>query len=127
MTLFTQDLSRCTGASAVHKRLADAYETRVHETHKALDWLAGSPDRSVQAIKTALNEESDIAAAREVANHLSNNTSDLIVLGVGGSSLGAQALGQIAYWGTQAYAPRQGSPRVRFVDNLDGATFATML
>lgn len=127
MTLFTQDLSQATGARAANKRLADAYEKRVHETHKAIDWVANSPDRSLQAIRTALSEESDLAAAREIAHHLSNNTSELIVLGVGGSSLGAQALGQIAYWGTQAYAPRQGSPRVRFVDNLDGATFATLL
>ncbi|MBI1214067.1 MAG: glucose-6-phosphate isomerase [Alphaproteobacteria bacterium] len=127
MTLFTQDLSLCTGATAVNKRLAEAYEKRVHETHKALDWLANSPDRSLQAVKAALNDESDVAAAREVAGHLSNNTSDLIVLGVGGSSLGAQALGQIAYWGTQAYQPRQGTPRVHFLDNLDGSTFASLL
>jgi glucose-6-phosphate isomerase len=127
MTLFTQDLSHATGANAANKRLAEAYEKRVHETHKALDWLANSPDRSLQAIRTVLNDESDITAAREVAAHLNNNTSDLIVLGVGGSSLGAQALGQVAYWGTQAYQPRQGSPRVRFLDNLDGASFATLL
>lgn len=127
MTLFTQDLSFATGATAANKRLAEAYEKRVHETHKALDWIANSPDRSLQAIKTALNDDSDIAAAREVAAHLNNNTSDLIVLGVGGSSLGGQALGQVAYWGTQAYSPRQGSPRLRFLDNLDGSTFAALL
>src|SRR5260221_70904 len=102
MTLFTQDLSLATGATAANKRLAEAYEKRVHETHKALDWVANSPDRSLAAIKASLNETSNIAAVREVAAHLANNTSDLIVLGVGGSSLGAQALGQIAYWGTQA-------------------------
>jgi glucose-6-phosphate isomerase len=127
MTLFTQDLSLATGAKAVHKRLAEAYEKRVHETHKALDWVANSPDRSLAAIKASLNDTSDLAAVREVATHLANNTSDLIVLGVGGSSLGGQALGQVAYWGTQAYSPREGSPRIRFVDNLDGATFATLL
>jgi glucose-6-phosphate isomerase len=127
MTLFTQDLSLCTGATAAHKALAEAYEKRVHETHKAVDWLANSPDRSLAAIKASLSAESDIDAVREVARHLTNNTSDLIVLGVGGSSLGAQALGQVAYWGTQAYSPRDGSPRVRFLDNLDGASFATVL
>jgi glucose-6-phosphate isomerase len=127
MTLFTQDLSLATGATAANKRLAEAYEVRVRETHKALDWLANSPDRSLAAIKASLAAESDLDAARDVARHLSNNTSDLIVLGVGGSSLGAQALGQIAYWGTQAYAPREAAPRLRFLDNLDGATFATLL
>src|SRR5258708_2939314 len=127
MTLFTQDLSLCTGAAATHKRLGEAYEKRVHETHKALDWLTNSPDRSLAALKASVNGESDVDAAREVARRLVNNTRDLIVLGVGGSSLGAQALGQVAYWGTQAYTPREGAPRIRFLDNLDGATFATLL
>jgi len=127
MTLFTQDLSLCTGAAASNKRLAEAYERRVHETHKAIDWLANAPDRSLAALKASLAAESDVDAAREIAAHLKNNTSDLIIFGVGGSSLGAQALCQVAYWGTQAYTPRDGNPRVRFLDNLDGASFATLM
>ena len=112
MTLFVQDLSLCTGAGAANKKLADAYEKRVHETHKPLDWVANSSDKSLRALRASLTDEGDIDAAREVARHLANNTSDLLVLGTGGSSLGAQALAQIAYWGTQAYAPREGAPRM---------------
>ena len=73
MTLFTQDLSHCTGAGAANKKLAAAYERRIHETARALEWLADSPDPSLAALKSSLTAERDLDAAREIARHLTNN------------------------------------------------------
>src|SRR5690606_37788870 len=42
------------------------------------------------------------------------------IFGIGGSSLGAQAIAQLTGWGTQAQKQKQGEgPRIRIMDNLD--------
>lgn len=69
----------------------------------------------------------DLAPARDIAAHLSKDTSDLIVLGTGGSSLGAQALVQLTGWGTPGFVTPEGRPRLHFFDNLDALTMAAAL
>jgi glucose-6-phosphate isomerase len=52
---------------------------------------------------------------------------DVVVLGIGGSSLGAQALAQVMGWGTLADAPPAGRPNVYFPENLDGLALEGLL
>ena len=76
-------------------------------------------------------ERTDLDDMAAVADHLLQNTEDLFVLGIGGSSLGAQALAQIAGWGTQAYRPAtlaSGHPtRFHFLENPDAPTMSAAL
>lgn len=69
----------------------------------------------------------DLGSIEALAMGLCDGASDILVFGIGGSSLGAQALGQIAGWGTPAYRPAAGKPAVHIVENLDGQTLQGLL
>lgn len=69
----------------------------------------------------------DLAPIGALARALCNGVSDLLVFGIGGSSLGAQALGQLAGWGTPAYRPGPGKPAIHIVENLDGPSLYGLL
>lgn len=123
MTLFSHDTS---AALASQPALKSAFDKRQAEARDALTHWRQADDANFAAIRRSLTV-GNLDAARKVAAHLSNNTTDVVLLGIGGSSLGAQALTQLAFWGTPGYAPREGHPRLHIVDNLDGATFAALL
>jgi glucose-6-phosphate isomerase len=114
-------------ALAAHEGVRAAYDKRLPDARKALDHWRTTDDPNFVALRRSLEADRGLAAAREVVAHLSKDTTDVVVLGIGGSSLGAQTLAQLAYWGTPAYAPREDAPRLHIVDNLDGSTFATLL
>lgn len=64
----------------------------------------------------------DLAEIREAAAFLADGADDVLILGTGGSSLGAQALAQLAGW--QVPGCRLGQrPRLHFFDNLDPVCF----
>jgi len=68
----------------------------------------------------------DIAAILSLARLLRENTTDVVFLGTGGSSLGGQTLAQLA----DHMVPGLGllrQPRLHFMDNLDPDTFAALL
>jgi glucose-6-phosphate isomerase len=68
----------------------------------------------------------DIAPILGYARLLRENTTDVVFLGTGGSSLGGQTLAQLAGHAVPALgALRQ--PRLHFIDNLDPGTFEAML
>jgi glucose-6-phosphate isomerase len=94
------------------------YEAALEEAVTALDALLGA--REKLELLTILEREDDIAAAEKVADALKNGTSELLVLGTGGSALGGRAMADLFPLGTVA-------PRVRFLDNLDHHTFEALL
>jgi glucose-6-phosphate isomerase len=113
---------------------AEAHDAAVKKTEDALFWLIeqrrtgalGAPSIESRAkhagameLLTIVEREDDIAAGAVVADALKRDTSDVFVLGTGGSSLGAQALAELS--------TDQRRPRVRFFDNLDAATFERAL
>ena len=63
----------------------------------------------------------DLDKAGEAADNLSHNTSDICILGIGGSSLGGQAIADLAR------GRAQRKPRVHFLDNPDPFTFDAAL
>jgi glucose-6-phosphate isomerase len=93
-----------------------AYRAALDEAGKALDWLRAShADGSIE-ILTVPAREHDLQAARPVAEKLGQGATDILVFGIGGSSLGGQALAQLR-------APETNAPRVTFIDNPDPWTF----
>ena len=113
-------------ALAAHAGLKAAFERRAGEARDGLAHWRTSPNRNFAAIRRSV-EGDDLGAAKEVVEHLMKNATDVIVLGIGGSSLGAQTLAQLAFWGTPAYAPRPGAPRLHIIDGIDSAVFRTLL
>ena len=67
----------------------------------------------------------DLPDLREMAADISAAFARVIVMGTGGSSLGAQVLAQIHGWGTP---PGQSKgPQLVFADNLDATSMAALL
>ncbi len=66
----------------------------------------------------------DIVAAEAAMGALMDGAQCIVFLGTGGSSLGGQALAQLAGWNLPggADAAQRARPRIRFYDNLDAVT-----
>lgn len=124
MTPFSHDF---TAALAANAALKAAFERRLAEARQGLDHWRTTQSPQFAAIRRSVEGAEDLAAAKPVVDHLTKNTTDLVLLGTGGSSLGAQTLAQIAFWGTPAYAPRVGGARLFIVDGLDGGVFRSRL
>lgn len=69
----------------------------------------------------------DLKPVKQAASRLRKGASDVVFLGTGGSSLGGQALAQLADYGVPGLGRFAGEPRVHFLDNLDPETFAAFL
>src|SRR3954454_21237643 len=69
----------------------------------------------------------DIATLLGYATLLRDNTTDVIFLGTGGSSLGGQTLAQLAGYAVPGVGALRDPPRIHFMDNLDPESYATML
>ena len=69
----------------------------------------------------------DLDAIAKAAVRLRAGATDVVVLGVGGSSLGGQTLAQLAGVGVRGIEALRKGPRLHFLDNLDPATYAVLL
>ncbi|MFO0474166.1 MAG: glucose-6-phosphate isomerase [Alphaproteobacteria bacterium] len=120
---FQQDLDPALALPA----LRAAFDARRPHAHAALrDWLA-SQDPRVRAFRRSLERDDDLAPADAIVQHLRNDAKDIVVLGTGGSSLGAQAIAQLSFWGTPGASAARATPRLHMFDNLDGHTFRHFL
>src|SRR5690242_10891877 len=68
-------------------------------------------------------QRDDLAALANVADEFRRRFDHVLVLGIGGSSLGGQTLCALA---DQGFGPRPGAPRLDFMDNIDPQTFAAL-
>ena len=98
---------------------AAAHDFAVKKAEDAIFWLIEQRRTGALELLSIVEREDDLVAAAAVAETLRKDTSEIFVLGVGGSSLGAQALAELA-------AP-DAKPRVRYFDNLDPATWEAAL
>ena len=69
----------------------------------------------------------DLDEIAQAAARLRADASDIVMLGTGGSSLGGQTLAALADIGVRGAEAFRAPPRMHFMDNLDPATFATLL
>ncbi len=115
---YIQDISATIGKGGLSQAQFDA---ALAATEPALEQLrAQHADGSLPMLQMPAHR-SDIADMERITAHLSKNATDVVILGIGGSSLGAKALAQLAFDATPA--ARQTTPRVRFFENLDANTF----
>ena len=102
-----------------------AFDAALGEAEAALSWLRDAHASGALPLLRVPARTDDLARIDEVAEHLLNNTTDLVIFGIGGSALGAQALAQLTGWGTQAH--RQKGVNIHIPDNLDAATMDAVL
>jgi glucose-6-phosphate isomerase len=111
----------------LHGVSEQVFNASLKRTEDALDWLhAGYADGSLPHLKIP-EERADIAAIENAAKRLREGASDVVFLGVGGSSLGGQTLLQLAGHNVPGISTLRDKPRLHFLDNLDPLTFEEML
>src|SRR5215471_16465088 len=94
---------------------------------EALDWLrARHADGGLPLLRVPA-ERSDLPAIEAAAGRLRPGVSDVVFLGTGGSSLGGQALAQLAGHAVPGVGLLREGPRLHFMDNLDPETYPTLL
>ena len=99
------------------------FNAAIRRTEPALDQIrAWHADGSLPLLRLP-GARDDLIALRPVAERFRAAFDDVVVLGTGGSSLGGQALYALADLG---FGPPPGSPRLRFLDNVDPATFEAL-
>ena len=103
--------------------LADA----IARAGEALEWLrARHADCSLPLLRLPA-ERGDLPAIEAAAARLRAGATDIVVLGTGGSSLGGQALAQLADHAVPGIGLLREGPRLHFMDNLDPETYAGLL
>ncbi|HWU27235.1 MAG TPA: hypothetical protein VN154_12625, partial [Rhizomicrobium sp.] len=113
---FSVSLDLATAATA-----RSDFEAALTQSEKALEWLKSAhADKSLELLRVP-DRRDDVEQARAAADKWGTNTSDVAVLGIGGSSLGGQALAELIPFGSQR------SARVIFFDNADPFTFEAAL
>jgi len=99
----------------------ERYDAALNATEPHLAWLKDAKaNRSLELLGVPERTD-DIAAAESVAETFCKNTTDIAVLGIGGSSLGGQALQ------TALESHDRGTPRVVFHANPDPFSWAEYL
>ncbi|MEX2128289.1 MAG: glucose-6-phosphate isomerase [Xanthobacteraceae bacterium] len=103
-----------------------AYLDQLRRTEEALvDLRTAYGKRSLPLLRLP-EKTDDLAPMAEMAKRIVDS-SDIVFLGTGGSSLGGQALAQLADYAVSGLHALHGSPRVHFLDNLDPLTFERLL
>ncbi len=97
----------------------DDYEAVLARTEAGLVWLREARESGALPLLSLPGRTDDLAEIAEAATWLSEGTSDVIVLGTGGSSLGGQTLAQVGGWHLPVSSDFRDGPRLHFLDNLD--------
>ncbi len=108
--------------TAFHPLKEETLDRLAGEARKAAGELLETEEPGERAILRTPGIVEDVAPLRSMMEALLSGASDLVFLGVGGSSLGAQALAQTDGWGTRAYLLNRPGLRLHFLDNLDART-----
>jgi glucose-6-phosphate isomerase len=112
------------GAHGVEKK---AYDEALARASGALDWLKARHDDGKLPLLRLPETRDDLSGIRAAAQRLADGATDVVFLGTGGSSLGAQTLAQLAGHAVPGVGPLRDGPRLHFMDNLDPDSFALLL
>jgi glucose-6-phosphate isomerase len=127
---FTLDVTSMT-EPAVRAGVRDgdwqALAARFREAHAAVVAVAATGVYGYRELEAQAAERSRVSA---FAASVRGDYDDIVVLGIGGSSLGAIALRTAllpAAWNARTSAERNGRPRLHVLDNVDPRTIAGVL
>ncbi len=104
----------------------DALGAALARAEEALGDLRTAYEKRTLPLLRLPEKSDDLSSLAEVAKKLAQ-ASDVVFLGTGGSSLGGQALAQLADHGVPGLGVLRKAPRLHFLDNLDPLTFEAML
>lgn len=104
-----------------------AFEKALADLEPALAKLTKQAKDRTLPLLALPSDTADLAPVHAAAKRLKQGATDILVLGTGGSSLGGQTLAQLTGYGIAGISQFGPTPRVHFIDNLDPATYATLL
>ena len=119
---YTQNVDACLGIAG-----SGALEPVLEEVRAALTHLALAHQQGTLPLLHVPARRDDLGLLSDIADWMLPGATDIVILGTGGSSLGAQALAQLAGYCLPVAIPPQGRPRLHFLDNLDPWTQADVL
>jgi glucose-6-phosphate isomerase len=123
---YTQDISRALKSGHGGGISDERFQEMLARTEPALEKLrAAYAGRSLPLLLLA-EKSDDLPSLQKAAARL-KKASDVVFLGTGGSSLGGQALAQLADYAVPGLGVLRGKPRLHFFDNLDPRTFESAL
>ena len=124
--LYTQDIARALKSGHRGGVFDQAFQEMLARTEPALEKLREAyANRSLPLLRLP-EKTGDFPALKKAAARL-KKANDVVFLGTGGSSLGGQALAQLADYAVPGLGALRGKPRVHFFDNLDPRTFEGVL
>jgi glucose-6-phosphate isomerase len=94
---------------------------------EALAWIKARHEDGGLPLLRMPGQTSDLEEIKQAARHIAEGASDIVFLGTGGSSLGAQTLVQLAGHEVPGVEAFIDGPRLHFMDNLDPDTYAALL
>lgn len=124
---YTQDISGCLEEETGFGLKSDELAALLEASEAALADLRNMYEARTLPLLRLPEERDDLKAMKSLCDDLAKDTSDIVICGVGGSSLGAQTLGQLGGYGVPANECAGNRPRIHFFDNLDPLTFSTAL
>ncbi len=107
----------------------DAYKDTIRKIIAELNSNKDKPGQNLQWMNLGYNEET-IWYVKEYAAMVENRFDNILILGMGGSSLGAQAVCEALlppYWNHLTKEQRNNYPRIFFLDNIDPDQMVSML
>ena len=121
---YTQDLTSCF-AEAIGPRGPDRtdFESVLAATAPALATLRQAHADGGLPLLRLPGARGDLEAASRISVRYRSDFDHVVVLGTGGSSLGARTLYALA---DRGFGPAAGFPAVRFMDNVDPDTFEAL-
>jgi glucose-6-phosphate isomerase len=112
--------------SIEHAR-AETFADVLAQTDAALASLrARHADRTLPLLHLPARRD-DIAGVLGYAALLREGATDVVVLGIGGSSLGGQTLSQLSGYAVPGVGSLRDPPRIHFIDNLDPESYGALL
>ncbi len=122
---YRQDLTGCFAEAVGAQGLArPLFEEMLAATRPALVELAEAHRAGGLPLLRLPERRDDLTALAALAERWRARFDDVLLIGIGGASLGAKALCALAERG---FGPAPGAPRLRILDNIDPDTLAAAL
>ena len=125
---FTQSIDLALAAQVGgHGLPATAIEAALSAVGTAAERLREDQRKGTLPLLRLPTRTDDLDSIRSIAAKLRDGATDIVILGVGGSSLGGQALAQLADYLVPGLGRLGDGPRIHFFDNLDPLTYHAVL
>jgi len=119
--LYDHDIEGCLAETIGETGLeSDELEAALARAEPALARLRTRRDDGSLPLLRLPARRDDVGDLNNIAGEFRRRFDHVLVLGIGGSSLGGQTVAALA---DQGFGPRAGAPRLHFMENIDPASF----